>query len=629
VSPRTPAAGRPVAVDCFGALLTRAVGSGDSVAGVTARLLEGPGAPVVEPAVLAEVRARAEALARGRRGERCTLTDVALQAADLLGAGPGAAAALEEAEVRAEQLLSRTVPAAVHQLAAVRAAGHPVVLWCRTLLPRPAVEELLDRHGLRQEGDVVVLSSDPDSAVPRPDPAWPLLGGAAAPETGLSRYEAVLDAARTASGGLAPAMAGAARRARLVLAAEPQPLAPPFVDVVAGVAGPLLAGYVLWCLQRAQEAGCRRVYFVSRDGEVLLRIARRLVGALGLDLDLRYLEGNRRAWLLPGMSGVDVERVAAVAGRGEVNTPRSLLTWVHLAPEDLAGPLTRAGFPAGSWDAAVAAGRVADVLGALEDPEAVPVVEEASRRATEDAGRYLSQIGLLDAGSYAIVDMEGHGNVGRLLAPLADKLGGRPPALELYFALVSPAPAPGRLPLGWMYDDARGTGVAEREGDVYVALEVFTAGSHGQVQGYETVGGTARAVLAEERNEAALAWGLGDLRRVLDVFADELATALPLVDVRGDVRGPAWEVLRTFWSTPTPAEVAAWGTFPFPGDEGHYPIARGFSTREVLRSAAQRRPRMRRRGTWPAGVRANAPVHLRLLQAALEGGRRAAAGWRA
>ena len=121
-------------------------------------------------------------------------------------------------------------------------------------------------------------------------------------------------------------------------------------EVVAGVAGPLLAGYVLWCLRRAAEAGLPRLYFVARDGEVMLAIARRLVEGLGLDLDLRYLEGSRRAWLLPSMGEVDADRLAAVIGREEKVTVRNCLEWLDVTPEEVSGVLVDAGFPAPSWD---------------------------------------------------------------------------------------------------------------------------------------------------------------------------------------------------------------------------------------------------------------------------------------
>jgi hypothetical protein len=73
------------------------------------------------------------------------------------------------------------------------------------------------------------------------------------------------------------------------------------------VAAPLLVPYVLWLLSDARERGLGRLYFVARDGQVLLAIARRLAPRVGFDGELRYLYGSRRSWeplLTPGAEAV-------------------------------------------------------------------------------------------------------------------------------------------------------------------------------------------------------------------------------------------------------------------------------------------------------------------------------------
>jgi hypothetical protein len=67
-------------------------------------------------------------------------------------------------------------------------------------------------------------------------------------------------------------------------------------DVSAGVAGPFLTAYVLWLLFDAQARGIERLYFLSRDGEVLLGLADILAPRLGITIERRYLYASRRAW---------------------------------------------------------------------------------------------------------------------------------------------------------------------------------------------------------------------------------------------------------------------------------------------------------------------------------------------
>lgn len=448
-----------------------------------------------------------------------------------------------------------------------------------------------------------------------------------------TRYEARLRAAVTDDARLPALLADASLAVR---AGAGPGLALPLVEVTAGVAGPLLSGYVLWCLERAREAGCRRVRFVSRDGEVLLRLALRITAARGEDgWDLRYLHGNRRAWLLPSLSGLAdetggaeevAERVASVAGRGRSVSVRDVLAWVSLAPEDVAGDLAAAGFPEGSWDASLTWARRRAVVDVLAEPDAAGHLARAAAAALADAESYLRGQGLLDGEPFVIVDMEGHGNVGALLTALLARLGAPPPAVECYAALTDPGPAQGRNPLGYLYDDAASTGVRERSGETYVALEMFGAGSHGTVLGYRTVDGETLPVLASPGNDRVLAWGLGAYRGLLDAYGDALGRALAAEGGRDvaaeDVAATTWAVLREFWERPTSSEVAAWGTFPSPSGGRHHAIADGFTTVQVLASLRQGEVSMRPHGTWPAAVRARAPWHLRAVQQGVEARRR-------
>lgn len=190
-----------------------------------------------------------------------------------------------------------------------------------TVLPSALVSELLSGIPLRQ----IIVSSDV-GASKRRGGMWPLLEqlaqerpshllhrgddavsdyavprlyglGATLERAGrLDRYERAWDAAALSTGGLSSVFAGASRIARTsVPAGDPRERA--VRDVSAGVAAPLLTAFVLWLLQRCAADGVQRVHFVSRDGQVLLDIARQLAPRLGLDLDLRYLSVSRRSLL--------------------------------------------------------------------------------------------------------------------------------------------------------------------------------------------------------------------------------------------------------------------------------------------------------------------------------------------
>ncbi|MFC3686896.1 hypothetical protein [Aquipuribacter hungaricus] len=647
-----------------GTVLHRAAGSARAVHYAVAHRLRRDGLVRADVEVVVRARQQAEEWARARRGAGCTLDDVAVELARLLDLDEDAAARLVDTETAVERDGLRVVPGGLARVQAARAVGSAVGFVEDTLLPARLLREALEDAGAARPGDGLWLSHelgadksdgglylevarrsgrpeqwvhvghDPDGDVRMARRAG--VTGEILRDAAPTRYEAVLDGACTRTGGLSGLLAGASRSTRLRLARERPAMPRERAEVVAGVAGPLLAGYVLWCLRRAAEAGLPRLYFVARDGEVMLAMARRLAPALQADgtagVDLRYLHGSRKAWL---RSAPQADLLESVLSRQERLTVRSGLGWLGRSPEELRAALAGAGLE--DWDTpldADARGRlVAVAVAAAHQPGSVgdgtqdgttagtaaasaAAAGQLSRAADRDVlGRYLADVGLLDGTPYAIVDGAGHGTIGSLLTDLVRSHGGQGPALECYYGLDGPGEAtPGRRPTGYAYDEWAGSGLRQST-DLWVALEMFTTASHGGVLGYEVVRGHARAVLGPLG--AAEGWGAPDVRAGLQLYAEELAGTLAMVDPDVDVRAVTDEVATLFWASPTRQEVRSWGTFPFEASTETYPVARPFSTADVARSLLQGRLRLRRRGSWPAGTVRSAPLHLRLTHLAV------------
>jgi hypothetical protein len=69
-------------------------------------------------------------------------------------------------------------------------------------------------------------------------------------------------------------------------------------DVAAGVAAPAPVAFVVWLVEEARRRGLERLRFLSRDGQVLDEMARRLAPAAGTRLDLAYAYSSRLTWSL-------------------------------------------------------------------------------------------------------------------------------------------------------------------------------------------------------------------------------------------------------------------------------------------------------------------------------------------
>ncbi len=64
-------------------------------------------------------------------------------------------------------------------------------------------------------------------------------------------------------------------------------------DVFLYVWLPVLTEYVEWVLEEAIKNGEKRLYFLARDGYMMYLMAKKLVDARGIDLDIRYLKISR------------------------------------------------------------------------------------------------------------------------------------------------------------------------------------------------------------------------------------------------------------------------------------------------------------------------------------------------
>jgi Ser/Thr protein kinase RdoA (MazF antagonist) len=70
----------------------------------------------------------------------------------------------------------------------------------------------------------------------------------------------------------------------------------------ASYTAPLFYGFVQWCLQRAAANGIHDIYFLARDGHILMEIAKRLQPVIAPKAQLRYLYISRQATLFTSIT---------------------------------------------------------------------------------------------------------------------------------------------------------------------------------------------------------------------------------------------------------------------------------------------------------------------------------------
>jgi len=382
-------------------------------------------------------------------------------------------------------------------------------------------------------------------------------------EGNLNRYEQIMENYAWMSEGLSSAMAGASRLTRLSLShASAKESA--LQDVAAGVAAPILVGFVLWILKRTQELGIKRLYFLARDGQILIAIAERLIQKLDLDYELTYLYGSRQAWLLPSMTVVDQEqlkRIFPLEYDVDYLSPRVLFARFCITPDEIRSSLEKIDISANDWDRNLnEAERQALHHHILSDPDIQQLILARAAEKRHALLQYLDQVHLTDDNNYCVIDLGTGATLHNALAAVLDTRNIAPPR-SFYLGLRNVADSQYGLPEPYMYDQRYQLGFNHVSG-LTTLLEMVCSADHGSVIDYQIRDNQVYPIFKEESNQAVLDWGYPIVRDTILHFADHLLLDASLLNPQADVRSMVATLQQAFWLTPTQNEARAWGTFP-------------------------------------------------------------------
>jgi FMN phosphatase YigB (HAD superfamily) len=641
--------------DIFDTLLTRAVGSPASVFLLLGRRLAERGLIRCSPEAFRH--ARREAAIRARiNGEPMspvvTLRRIYRELQFRMGLDDATRDALMAEELRLEAELLRAVPAARERLQQARQAGDRVAFLSDMHLDSGQLREFLQQHGLSGNGDGIYVSCelgcgkvggasyrlmvqresvDPSSVVHYGnDERGDVLGARAAGirsepflEANLNRFETLLETYGVATDGLASVMAGAARMARLHVPA-PTPRDVALRNGAASVGGPALASYVLWILLRARAMSVRRLYFMARDGYVMLEMARRLAPKLGVEIELKYLHGGRQAWFNATILETTPADLFWASDYGaKETTVAGFLARLDLDPNEIAGELAELGFPREAWDTPQTIAGIDALWSIPRHPRVRERLLRQSAARREDVLAYFADEGLLDDEDWAVVDVGWSGRVLGAMNRILQTGGSRVPAAFFFaraadhdgHALRSDVPVH-----AWFSDYAERRGMCGRVKELY--LELFCGASEGVTTGYARLDGRHRPVHDRE-NPPLDAWGLAIVHETLIAFADQLWLG-DAIAVDADMRPAVADVLDAFIRTPSAAEAAAWGAYPFEyGRTGVVvaSIAEPYAVRHGLQALRNGYITTRSGTQWPEASMVLTPRPTRLLLRAFLGAR--------
>lgn len=581
-STRNPAV---TSFDVFDTVLMRKVGAPEALFLLLGRRLNRRGVMRCTPHTFALERREADTRAHDYYGCGTTLQHVYNELAHGLGLDAALARCLMEEEVALEHALTCPVPGIDGLLAEMRADGSGILFLSDMYLNAGTVQSLLDAHGIRQPNDTTLVSCDIGhskkeggafaAAVERlgvspgrvhhygnafhGDVRNARNAGLTAthlPEANLNRYETILEAHSFRTNGLSSVMAGASRLARLE--ARPSTSSEAAVsNVAAGVAGPVLASYVLWVLRRAEAQGLRRLYFLSRDGHILLGIARILASKLSIDIQLEYLYAGRYACLLPTL---DIRATSLEDAMEYAYSVRSFLRVLGIDGAEAAEVLEDAGFDEQEADRLLGADKSGMLRTVYEHPRVKTLARRHAAERRRGLVRYLEQEGMVHDTAWGIVDVGWKGTILSYLESVLRHEGGTIPQ-AFFFARSGAAPAVLPPIEAYFGDRVRKAGYASK---LYTRLiEAFCPPPHGVVEDYHLAADAEALPMLASWEGRDVDWDYTRLRDGILQFARQLLLDRDLVDPDANMRPAVQELLRAFTEEPGPEEAFVWGRYPF------------------------------------------------------------------
>lgn len=589
--------------DVFDTVLTRVVGTPKAFFLLLGKQLAASRLINCTPEAFVHARTTAEFRAYGNVGEKYSLHQIYTEVAIALRLTDEQREKIMHSECALESQVIRPIPIARDLIQTARKQGKRVVFVSDMYLPAEFIKEQLIHHSFWQEGDVLYVSYEYGKSKATGELFRELLSREGVSPTqvfhygndlrvdvegakkiglkvkhfsegNLNRYEQKLEAHCYATEGLSSAMAGASRLVRLqvpVSSSKEEALR----DVAAGVVAPTLVGYVLWILQQAQLMGLQRLYFVSRDGQILLEIARRLISKLNFSCDLRYVYGSRLSWNLPAVVSLDQQQALEMLKRPSwildgtsTLSIQDFLARVSIAPEEIRDHLTSLGFKEKDWSRILSPQEVQALHPILDRREVSELILEKAQQKRQVLIKYLEQEGLLNSTPKGLVDVGWFGSSYDSLAALLNT-NGATLDVGLFYGLKSNSQGnQSDSKKAYFFDQRTRTGFKDVLPELgIVPLEMFCSADHGTVVGFTQEGEQVRPVFKEERNQRIIDWGLPLVRKAVYCFTENLLLDASLVNPWADVREASADVLQLFWLNPSDTEGKAWGDFPW--EAGH------------------------------------------------------------
>lgn len=407
-------------------------------------------------------------------------------------------------------------------------------------------------------------------------------------ETHLNRYEVKLASCSCLPVNFRSLLAGASRLTRLnYLDTELRNRV--IWSTSANVIAPVLFGFVSWCLQQAVQDGVERLYFISRDGQILHKLAQIISKTWRFNVDCRYLYGSRQAWHFPALLEIGETELDWMFDSTFFMSVRSVCNRVNISPEQIEPFLEKKSFKSSMWDENLKPDDRISLREAFTDKEIKNFIINLAASYRETALGYFLQEGMGENVRFAIVDIGWHGRLQASLSKILKSANLYPKdgLIGYYFALSKPIKA---LPPDQLRTYFLNPGIpSERDYlcSFRALIELFVAADHGGTVRFAKDQDKYIPILRSSQDFRAIEWGIRTQHESICKFAHYLSLHLNPEDAIPEHFLRASQILlHDFIYQPSLQEAEVYGSFLFAEDQSEthfYELAPSYRLMDTMR----------------------------------------------
>lgn len=418
---------------------------------------------------------------------------------------------LKKLEICEEKKLVVPIVDTIEKIKELKSRGYQIVYISDMYLPEEVIRELLNIVGVSDGKDKIFVSGevkaskatgnlfyhvlnelciDKKGLFHYGDNRWsdyrvPLKIGIMAElfsKGGQNKYESILYKSKVYSSRID--YCGASRSARLQCSGLADDKSKARFDLGANVAGPVLCSFVFWVLQQAKLHDVRRLYFFSRDGQILLRIAESLNKRYSLNLELRYLFVSRLVTNNSIVKKLTKDSLAWVKADNVILSVKVILKRLCFADSEIDEFQERGLFECNDLDARLSKSDVDEFVDFVCTNKFLSnYVEKKLNDCRDKFISYLTQEHLFDEVNSAVVDLGWSGTIQDNIYSIICDVGVKKRLYGFYFGITKESIG-NNYKHGYLYNPYSSTLFNSFGPAFNIIMEIFCTADHGMVLGY-------------------------------------------------------------------------------------------------------------------------------------------------